>query len=407
MKNAPTLLALALSAAANLGLGALVYSHRSGSHSLPSIPVAPASAVQPSVAKPNPSPADVASPASDSTHAVTETDAAYISRLRADGFPPEIIRTLVLTRLRQKYADRLRSARHPREHAYWRDSPIAGTDRLTREERAAINAIERELMAEAKTLLGADGLLTPEEKAGRERTLGNLSLEKIQRIDAIAKDYDELSAQIRDRAKGLILRADREELRLLEKERRADLAAALTPEELLEYDLRASPSAPGIRQRLQFFEPSEDEYRAIAKLQVALDQTYGRSNLSGEEQDRRRAAEKNLPDQIRAVLSPERYADYVVTTDGNFRDTAHVLRDDGLELSTVKEIVALQQSFAPRIESVRQQSDLTPDQRAAALAALAQEATGVLTAKLGATTFAHYENYAGAWLTHLRPTPKR
>ncbi len=402
MKNTPLLLALALSAAANFGLGALAYSRWVNSRSLPSSPVAPASAVQFSAAKR--SPADSASLARDSA---TVTDSSYVSRLRAEGFPPEVVRALVLARLRQKYADRLRAARHPREYAYWRDSPWSNPDGLTREERAAINAINRELMAEAKTFLGADGLLTPDEKAARERRLGNLSLGKIQRVDAIVKDYEELTAHVRDRAKGLILRADREELRVLEKERRADLAAALTPEELLEYDLRASPSASGIRQRLQFFEPSEDEYRAIAKLQVALDPTYGMANLSVEEQDLRRAAEKNFPGQIRAVLSPERYADYIVTTDGNFRDTAHILRQDGVELSAVKDIVALQQSFTPRIEAVRNQPGLTPDQRAAAHAALAQEVTAQLTAKLGAATFADYENHAGGWLTRLRPTPKR
>jgi hypothetical protein len=193
----------------------------------------------------------------------------------------------------------------------------------------------------------------------------------------------------------------------LEKEKRADLAAVLTPEELLEYDLRASPSAATVRRQLTYFEPTEEEYRAITKLQLEIDQRYGTSNLSGEEQDWRRAALESLPGKIQTILTPERFADYQITTDGNFRSTAGVLRSAGVDLNVVKEVVGVRQSFAEHIDKVRNQADLTPAQRADALAALANEATSQLTAKLGEKTFTRYENRAGAWLTHLRPPSER
>jgi hypothetical protein len=203
-----------------------------------------------------------------------------------------------------------------------------------------------------------------------------------------------------------MLQADREALKLLDQEKRADLAATLTPAELLEYDLRASPTANNLRQRLANFEPTEEEYRAITRLNLDLDQQFGTSNLSSQEQEQRRLAEQQLPAKIQALLSPERYADYLATTDGSYSENNAFLREAGFDSSVTKAVVGLRRSINQRADAIRQQSSLTREQRTAALATLAEEASAQLLAKLGDAGFANYAKaYQGQWIGRLRPAP--
>lgn len=73
--------------------------------------------------------------------------------------------------------------------------------------------------------------------------LENLSREKWDELQSIAADYGELAEKIYRRSNGLIAPADRAQLALLEKEKHADLAALLAPEELDAYQRRAADTA--------------------------------------------------------------------------------------------------------------------------------------------------------------------
>lgn len=396
----PTLL-LSASAAANLCLAALLFSHRSGASAstteeVPTSPIAVGSSGA-SAATSADRPAD---PAVD--------DATYVAQLRADGFPPPIIRTLIYARLEQRYAERIRSLRDKAENTYWRSSNMGGFyGNLTPEERAASRAMHKQMSAEVKALLGdGDEALHPWEKDRRERTMGNLSSEKVRQIEAINTDYNEMSALARDRSKGVLLKADKERLRLLEKEKRADLAAVLTPEELVEYDLRGSPTASSVRSRLRNFEPTEAEYRALTSLYLEIDLKYGMpSYLTAQDQALRQAEEKNLPGKIQAVLSPERYAEYKIVTDGAYRETTSFLTSANLDPKLARDVLGVKQDLVRRADAIRDDAALTAEQKNVQLAALGKEADTRLTATLGDSKFAAYKKSIGSWMTRMNPKP--
>ena len=390
-----------LSFAANLALAALVYSRYIPGQRAPTARTvatvatraAPANAiiaVQPP-AVPGAKPADV----------------DYVARLRASGMPADLIRELVYLRIRARYLDRRQALLPDTTDQYWRSWNQTGLAAASSETRTKLRDLDKKMEAEIRALLG-DG---PEALDGYQRRLydqmaGYLSNTKIQQIEAIRKDYDELAARVREQGKGLVLKADREQLRLLEAERRRDLEAVLSPEELLEYDLRASPTANNVRNRLAYFEPTEEEYRALTKLQLELDRQYGLNNLSGAEQDRRRAAEKDLLPRIQSVLTPDRYEDYRVTIDGMFWETLAFTGPYNLDSSAAKAIVALKQSTWKRIEEL-DQARLTPDQRTSALRVLEQEVENQLTTRLGAEIAANYKRASPSWMNRLRPAPPK
>jgi hypothetical protein len=393
-KAAPILF---LSLVANVALAALVYSRHAPGRSTP-----PAGADAT-----GPAPAAVATTAQPATvPGAAPADVDYVTRLRASGMPADLIRDLVYLRVQARYRDRRRALLPDATNQYWRWNQ-ANEQSVSSETRARLRDLAKEMDAEIRTLLG-DG---PEALDGYQRRLydqmsGYLSNAKIQQIEAIRKDYDEMAAHVREQGKGLVLKADREQLRLLEGERRRDLEAVLSPEELLEYDLRASPTANNVRNRLAYFEPTEEEYRTLTKLQLEFDQQYGLNNLSGAEQDRRKAAEKDLTAQIESVLGPDRFADYRVTIDGMFWETLAFTGPYNLDVTAAKAIVAIKQSTWKRIDEL-DRTGVTGDQRAATLKALEQDVENQLAARLGAEIAANYKRASPSWLNRLRPTPPK
>ena len=402
MKPAP--LILTLSVAANLALAAWVYSRRSDTASASQATSAHESAASKLSESGTSALANATAAANE--RALVE-DARFIARLRAEGCPPDILHALAWMRINERYADRVRELRGPADQAYWNVSfDRAGT--LSREQRTKMRELGREMVAELRQICGGEEFVPPYQREQRERMMGNLAPEKVREVEAIDRDYRELMAEVRGGPRGILLPAQREELRLLEKERRADLAAVLTPEELLEYDLRASPSANAVREKLAFFGPTEAEYRALVKLQLEFDQVYGAENLSPAERARRRAAEQELAQKIATVLTPERLAEYEIVTDESFRNTDTFVRSYNLDPAVAREVVALQRSVKQRAAAISQQSDLDDAQRAAATATLAQEATEQLSAKFSPEILTNYQKTAaGNWLRRLRQPPRR
>jgi uncharacterized protein (DUF4415 family) len=394
---------LLLSLAANLALAALVYSrHVAGQQATSPATIAPHTTPT-APGAPNASIAAVQPPAMPGSNLA---DVDYVARLRASGMPADLIRDLVYLRVQARYRDRRQALRPDTTDQYWRGWNQNAWLSASPETRAKLRDLMKEADAEIRALLG-DG---PEALDGYQRRLydqmaGYLSNAKIQQIEAIRKDYDDMATRVREQGKGLVLKADRAQLRLLENERRRDLEAVLSPDELREYDLRASPTANSVRNRLAYFEPTEEEYRALTTLQLEFDRQYGLNNLSGAEQDRRKTAEKNLLPQIQSVLGPERFADYRVAIDGMFSETRYFTNAYNLDPSVAKEIVALKQRTWKRIDEL-DQTGVSAEQRAATLKALQLEVENQLTSRLGADVFTKYQTGAG-WMNRLRPTPPR
>lgn len=392
---------LLLSLATNLALAALVYSrHVPGER-------VPLKGTVATPATPGASGAVIAAAKPPAGPGVNSADVDYVTRLRAAAMPADLIRDLLYLRIQARYRDRRRALLADNPDQYWQSwNNQPGWQSASSETRAKLRDLSKEMDAEIRALLGNG----PESLDGYQRRLydqmsGYLSNEKIQQIEAIRKDYDDMASRVREQGKGLVLKADREQLRLLENERRRDLEAVLSPDELLEYDLRASPTANSVRNRLAYFEPTEDEYRALTTLQLEFDRQYGLSNLSGTEQDRRKAGEKDLTAQIQNVLSSDRFDDYRVTIDGMFSETRTFTNAYNLDPSVAKEIVALKQLTWKRIDELNR-TGISAEQRTAALKAIQLEVENQLTARLGADVFAKYQTGAN-WMNRFRPTPPK
>jgi len=332
-----------------------------------------------------------------------------VDRLRAAGFPPSLIRALISAQIAEQFVIRRKTLLAQMEdRPFWKSGSSYFMDPKT---MSALRDLGREQSTLLKQILGPDETGESDEAAAyRRRQFGNLPQGKAQQVQSILSDYGDLRNQVYMSANGVILPEDREKIALLEKEQRADLEAVLTPEELLEYQLRSSPTANSMRSQLALFNPSEQEFRAIFDLQQSFDDKYGSTNMMTAASYRERQThQQELLDQVKNVLTPDRFAGYQQAIDPAYQMVNRLVARLELPASAANEVVAVQKDIGTRASALRSDSNLTREVKNAQLTALADEATGKLNAVLGARGFEAYKQYGGQWVQNLAPraSPKK
>lgn len=338
---------------------------------------------------------------------------ALIAQLRAAGFSSDLIRAIVAGKVNDQFSARRKALIAGQEEIpFWKTQQRMYMDPKT---MSAIREISREQTNLMKELLGPDGMPGNDEmQAYQRRQFGNLSREKLEQLQSISGDYNDLRSQIYAAANGVWLPEDREKLALLEKEQRADMVKVLSPQELEDYDLRSSTTANQLRSQLIAFNPTEAEFRALFKLQQAFDDKYGSGNMiaSAEQYRQRQEQQKELLAQAQTVLAPDRYDAFKQAVDPNYQMINRIVARMELPATAATQVVTAQQDIMKRATTIRMDQTLTPEQRTTQLSALSQEATTRVTTALGTRGYEAYKQYGGGWMQNIArpmtppPTPR-
>ena len=325
-------------------------------------------------------------------------------RLRAAGFPPSMIRAIVAAQVNEQFSARRKELLgNQAEQPFWKNQRSGMMDPKI---MTALRDLGKEQMALMKSLLGENAPGNDEINAWQRRQFGNLAPEKLTQLQSINTDYSELQQEIYAKANGVFLPEDREKLAYLEKEKLADIAKTLSPQEFEEFQLRSSNTANQLRGQLGSFNTTEAEFRALYRAAAAIDEKYGTAGPfgprnPGDYQNR----QADMLAQAKAVLTPERFADYKLATDPQSRQVSSLVARLELPPATTQQVVSLQQDFQNRQRALMTNRALTPADRTAQQAALLQEATAKLSATLTPRGLEAYKQNGGQWLDMLKPRP--
>lgn len=330
---------------------------------------------------------------------------AQVSRLRAAGFPPAIVRAIIAAQIQENFAAKRKALSPPPSTGeFWKnDQP---TDPKIRAALRELGLQQNRLLTD---LLGADSEVNPMQNVYEHRPLAGLPPAKTEQLSRVKRDYDEMRSEVYSGfSGGSLLPEDRAKLALLDKEQRADFAQILSPQELENYELRSSNTAMQMRYSLSAFAPTEAEFRAIYQQQRVFDEKYDGMSMMGATQEtmqQRAEAQKQLTAQIKASLGPERGTDYERASDYNFQAINRVVDRLSLPKTAATEVWTLQKDVEQRTRALQTNRELTPDARAAQLAALNTEVTTKLTTTLGQRGYDVYKQNGGYWLQNLQPRP--
>jgi hypothetical protein len=398
MKHKTTVV-LGLLVLANAGLWA-AYLHHSDTQPAPYSPVAATPPVAPRPAPPPapPTPAPEPVPGKIWDRVRSDDPSVFAANLRLAGAPEATVRLLVSGQLRERYLARQRElfgagAPSPQRQAA---TPPESRDKLV-----ALRTLAREQQELLRTLFGNDNSALAVRERQR-RQYGQLADEKLDQLDGIQADYEEIAAEIRGKAGGLLLAAEREALELIEQEKRKDIAAILTTAEMEQFDLLSSPAARALRSRLAGFAPSEQEFRAIFLLQRTFDSRFPRRSGGGFDEAKTRdsaAAEQELEAGLRTALGEARYAEYRKEQDSGYRMATRIAERFGLPSQRAGDVYLLAQDTQTRLQALRNDRALAPEAALQALAALDRETNEKLGALLGPEGCdAYKQTSGGAWL---------
>ncbi len=330
----------------------------------------------------------------------SEDARTMIARLRAAGFPPNVIRALVTTEVAGRYDAQLRALQDTDPNVpFWKlpaSYYMSGDKRLEE-----VNRLYRERSRALRDLFKDEFFASSDSSAGQRRQFGDLPLSKIDAVQRIEDDYNEMISAVRTEAKGITLPEDREKLALLNREKRADLAGVLTPQELEAYELRSSQTANMLRSRLANFEPSESEFRALYQAQLALNEKFQGGGFDTVDYQTRQEHQNAYFDQLRALLGEKRYADYVRETSSDFQQLTRLAQRENLPRDTTLLAYNLRDTIALESNQIFDHATLSVEAKREALKQLAQTARNRILATLGPGAGPEYVRISDQWINQV------
>ncbi|MCX6953229.1 MAG: hypothetical protein NTV51_13840 [Verrucomicrobia bacterium] len=259
---------------------------------------------------------------------------------------------------------------------------------LTPAERKELHDLEAEARAATLAQLGP-GALDPDGNLAARYAF--LPPEKAVLLSALERDYENLNSDLRETAGRVRTPADREQEQLLETERQRDLAALLSPAEREALALRSSPAAKRLASRMLAFQATEEEYRALYAIQQSFDEQFPASprptpgtlipSLD---------SQPEFTKKIRDALGEARFADWETSSQMHVQALARLAVVNHLAPETVRDVTSILSATAATSWSIVNDHARPADQRTAALAQLAADTRGQITAKLGADTATKY-----------------
>jgi hypothetical protein len=338
---------------------------------------------------------------------------AYMQNLRSFGCPDETILDIILTDIGRVYAKRraqLRALVPPPK--FWETVDLAGRGSpMPPDIRRQLHELDQEQEALVRELLGVSfraelaKYWNGNEPAALN--LGFLPPEKQQSVQALHDKYAALEEEIYSRANGLFLDEDQAELQRLQRQREAELAQVLGPQELEDYQLRNSETAQNLRGQLAGFQPNEEEFRKIFRLQKTFDDQFGQAfdptdeaalALRGKAQA---VASDSMAAELAKALGPQRFAEYARAQDEDYRSLVQVAERFNLPRDVAGSIYEMKVAAERQKAAVEANASLTDDQRGQMLAAIARTTEQSVAATLGDKVYRSYQKSAGQWLGSL------
>ncbi len=318
-----------------------------------------------------------------------------VNALVAAGVPADTARELVLARKLAQLAAKARAqAATTGDSKWWRLR--ANVMSAGREQQLASR---RELSEALLAAFGDDLGLSGSDPS----QLAFLSPAKRAALRQITQDYDEMMAKFAPG--GVQLASDKERLRLLRAERERDIAALLSPDEKLAYDLRTSPAGTTVRSRYGDAIESEAEFQKIYALQKAFDDKFPREALTGRiSPDVLRArgdAERQLDTDLRATLGDDRYATLRRASDSDLRNVETLANRLNLPATTTQNVATTRDAYAAESQRINNDSSVSFPQRRTQIQELAARAKTDLARTLGSEAAEAY-GQTSPWVNHLQ-----
>jgi hypothetical protein len=325
----------------------------------------------------------------------------YIANLRAIGCPEETIRDIIIADVNKLFEQRKREMTGTtNKFQFWKTGSFF-TDMFNEEKLNKHRELAKEKHALLKELLGVDVAEKPDLMAGMNPYETLLDFLPADRQNALMELEQSFAAKTMKRIKDAQNNPD--VLRELMKEKDAELAKLLSPQEKEEYDLRMSQTAMVMRMQMNDFQPNEQEFRDIFKLRKQFEDEHGMMGMQSnkpEDVERRQAAQQELDQSIKNTLGEDRYREYKYDQDFSRSSLKDIAKEFNVPKEQAFKVFDIKSAAQEQAANVRKDQSLTPEQRQVALQAIQQETAQAVNGILGPQAGKAYFD-KGSWIRNL------
>lgn len=361
-----------------------------------------------------------AAPSPDSLNQLRSEDLhVFAANLRAAGFEDRLVRAIITAEIDERFREREEALTPDRvKLPYWRfdkyEEPIELRKfrlHLRPEEppeiRLARLDIEREKARLRRNALG------PEPT---DETDLPFAAEKWELAKKISEDYDTITEVLKRPFNRMILPAEQEMMDRLEAEKRAELEALLTPDELAEFEFRTSDFLKTLARELGDFNATEEEFRTIFSLRMKQQERQEHPNLDprfkpGEsDADRierararalsRKEEQQRSTNELRTALGEKRYADYQRERDYEYKSLRDMVERMGMPPDTARQVYDLRQTASSESQRIGMDYSKSVEARRATMTELAKTTVEQIKSVLGSEGFEAYSRDR-SWIGHL------
>jgi len=320
----------------------------------------------------------------------------YIENLRAVGCPELTIYDIIISELDLIYEPKLnllKGANIPLEDKFWlKDKPKPGRAASANEE---IRKLEEERRGIIKDLLG----LTEKswrvahnyyEDSGQTR-YSYLTEEQRLQLEKLEYHYEKKGGTLRQ---GIGYANEEEHKKML-----VEMKAFMSPEQIMEYEIRTSNLSKELRNNLKMANPSEEEFRKI------FTATYEARNLGPADESKEPltkeqviAAQKQAQETLKETLGEERYAEMQRARDYSYRQLVSAAPFLGYDKAAAVRVYGMRNDTIQAIQTINANAALTPEQKGKAIMDINVAVQKAIVTELGEKGANYYLKSGGSWM---------
>ncbi|MGB0582191.1 MAG: hypothetical protein ACPGVU_21055 [Limisphaerales bacterium] len=327
----------------------------------------------------------------------------YIKNLRSVGCPDETIRDIIIADVNKLYEQKKKELPVKRkEFEFWKPG-LGGIGTIDTEYQAAVKGLEEE----KNNLLRALGI-EPDLKQSQMATLMNpmdammsfLDEGKKVKVMAVFSQAQEKMMKIDAKGQDRMV-----EIFKMQREMEDSVAKILTPEENQDFLMRFSMTANLLRNQIDGFDPSKEEFLQVFELRREHENTYSpiaRMTETPDEKVQREEAEKLLKERMKQSLGEERFNDYEMSQDHKFQRAYSAAKRSGLSVNEAKTAWQMQNEAQKQAKNLRGNTELSAAARQTALEQIRNEAMTSIKELYGEQGWQNYQRGSGAvWLEQM------
>jgi uncharacterized protein YdcH (DUF465 family) len=342
-----------------------------------------------------------------------------VTHLRAVHCPEETIKDIVLGRVENIYGARTTAIFQDQEDQskYWKPFNRKFTVEMAKKNAAQMEqykSLQKEMTALIVELFGVDVEKERREQDGNEanaldylgQQLAYLPEIKRESAQKILESFNQKQQEFYASISGSWDSTAREKQKQLEQEKLDGLAQILTPQELREYELRSSQNASQLISELHGVSLSRSQYEALYDIRAKYGDSiynYGDDGNSPEKIKQIEQNKLNLKSEIAAALGPDKAKEFDRANDYTYRQLSGLATHENLPDGTAAKVYDFKQQAEDAVKAIRENKDLTSDQRQSAFYQIRQETEASVKTTLGEKAYKLYGNHGGWWLNNLGP----